>query len=77
MHHQPLILYFFVGATAVPVLVLLVWSVKQHRKQVKDRAVTVTVAEESGATLGRWSARNTDPAAFMAERIRKAASSDV
>ncbi|MGA5823533.1 hypothetical protein ACPC54_37420 [Kitasatospora sp. NPDC094028] len=70
MHHQQLILCFFAGATAVPALVLLLWAIKQHRKKPAS-------AEEADATLGRWSARNTDPAAFMAEQIRKAASSDV
>ncbi|MFI9788497.1 hypothetical protein ACIHEI_34035 [Kitasatospora sp. NPDC051984] len=73
MHHQYLILGFFVGATAIPALVLLVWALKQHRRRARARAL----AEEAGATLGRWSATRTDPAAFMAERIRKAASSDV
>ncbi|WP_031078549.1 hypothetical protein [Streptomyces sp. NRRL WC-3742] len=75
MHHQHLILYFFAAATAVPALVLLLWSLKQHRRKADARASSE--AEETGAALGRWSARNTDPAAFMAERIRKAASSDV
>ncbi|MEU9044559.1 MULTISPECIES: hypothetical protein [unclassified Kitasatospora] len=72
-HHQQLILCFFVGTTAVPVLALLLWSLKQYRKKAEARAS----AEETDATLGRWSARNTDPAAFMAERIRRAAGSDV
>ncbi|MFF2549219.1 hypothetical protein ACFVUY_42590 [Kitasatospora sp. NPDC058063] len=72
---QHLILYFFVGATAVPVLALLLWALKQHRAKAQTSAPVP--AEEADATLGRWSAAATDPAAFMAERIRRAAGSDV
>ncbi|MGW7582764.1 hypothetical protein ACWGKU_29415 [Kitasatospora sp. NPDC054768] len=75
MHHQQLILCFFVAATAVPALVLLLWAIKQHRQ--KTEAEGRAPAEEADATLGRWNARDTDPAAFMAERIRRAAGSDV
>ncbi|MFF2549082.1 hypothetical protein ACFVUY_41875 [Kitasatospora sp. NPDC058063] len=61
---------FFAAATAAPALVLLLWALKQCREKTAP-------AEEADATLGRWSAQNTDPAAFMAERIRRAAGSDV
>ncbi|GAA2984517.1 hypothetical protein GCM10010519_18680 [Streptomyces lactacystinicus] len=63
---------FFAAATAAPALVLLLWALKQCREKTAPAP-----AEEADATLGRWSAAATDPAAFMAERIRRAAGSDV
>ncbi|MBD0673476.1 hypothetical protein [Streptomyces sp. CBMA156] len=68
--NQHVILCFFAAATAVPALVLLLWAIRQHRKKPAS-------VEEADATLGRWTAASTDPAAFMAERIRRAAGSDV
>jgi len=66
-------LVFFALATILSGAALLARAaVAANRRRRKARA-----AKADSVTLGRWSARDTDPAAFMAERIRKAASSDV